>query len=67
MAEEKVKSGRGWRGDPEGHAVAGQKGGQTLVAKRGRKYMSALGQKGGLAVSADKNHMSAIGRKGGQK
>ena len=57
-------AGRGWHGDPEGHADAGRKGGQTV--SRNREHMAAIGRKGGQAVSKDRQHMAAIGRKGGQ-
>lgn len=57
-------SGRGWHGDPEGHAAAGRKGGQKVA--RDREHMAAIGRKGGEAVSRDRQHMAEIGRKGGQ-
>jgi len=56
--------GRGWHGDPEGHAAAGRKGGQKVA--RDRDHMAAIGRKGGEAVSRDRQHMADIGRKGGQ-
>lgn len=57
-------AGRGWHGDPEGHAEAGRKGGQTVSADK--THMAAIGRKGGEAVSKNRNHMAEIGRKGGQ-
>jgi len=39
--------GRGWHGDPEGHAAAGRKGGQTV--SRNRDHMAQIGRKGGHA------------------
>lgn len=57
-------AGRGWHGNPEGHAEAGRKGGQKVA--RDREHMSAIGRKGGEAVSRDREHMAAIGRKGGR-
>lgn len=57
-------SGRGWHGNPEGHAAAGRKGGQKVA--RDREHMAAIGRKGGEAVSRDRQHMAEIGRKGGQ-
>ena len=57
-------SGRGWHGDPDGHAEAGRKGGQKV--SRNREHMAAIGRKGGEAVSQDRRHMAEIGRKGGQ-
>ena len=56
--------GRGWHGNPEGHAAAGRKGGQKVA--RDRDHMAAIGRKGGEAVSRDRQHMADIGRKGGQ-
>ncbi len=56
--------GRGWHGDPEGHAAAGRKGGQKVA--RNKEHMAAIGRKGGEAVSRDRQHMADIGRKGGQ-
>ena len=56
--------GRGWHGNPEGHAEAGRKGGQKVA--RNREHMAAIGRKGGEAVSRDRQHMADIGRKGGQ-
>ncbi len=57
--------GRGWYGDPEGHAEAGRKGG-TSVSKN-RDHMRSLGRKGGEKVARDRDHMAAIGRLGGLK
>ena len=56
--------GRGWHGNPEGHAAAGRKGGQKVA--KDRDHMAAIGRKGGEAVSRDRQHMADIGRKGGQ-
>ncbi|HLV80848.1 MAG TPA: hypothetical protein VKT32_11230 [Chthonomonadaceae bacterium] len=56
--------GRGWHGDPEGHAAAGRKGGQKVASDR--EHMAQIGRKGGEAVSQDRRHMADIGRKGGQ-
>lgn len=57
-------SGRGWHGNPAGHAAAGRKGGQKV--SRNKEHMAAIGRKGGEAVSRDRSHMAEIGRKGGQ-
>ena len=56
--------GRGWHGDPEGHAAAGRKGGQKVASNR--EHMAEIGRRGGEAVSQDRRHMADIGRKGGQ-
>ena len=58
------QSGRGWHGDPEGHAAAGRKGGQKVSSNR--DHMAEIGRKGGEAVSRNRDHMAEIGRKGGQ-
>lgn len=62
--QHETSGGRGWHGDPEGHAAAGRKGGQKVA--RNREHMAAIGRKGGVAVSKDRQHMANIGRKGGQ-
>lgn len=56
--------GRGWHGNPEGHAEAGRKGGQSV--SQNRAHMAAIGRRGGQSVSQNRNHMAEIGRKGGQ-
>lgn len=61
---EDAAGGRGWHGNPEGHAEAGRKGGQKVA--KDRDHMAAIGRKGGEAVSRDRQHMAEIGRKGGQ-
>jgi general stress protein YciG len=57
--------GRGWFGDPEGHAKAGQKGGLKIAEDR--SHMAEIGRKGGQRVAQDRAHMAAIGRLGGLK
>ncbi len=57
-------NGRGWHGDPEGHASAGRKGGQKVSGNK--EHMANIGSKGGQAVSRDRQHMAEIGRKGGK-
>ncbi len=59
-----ASNGRGWHGNPEGHAEAGRKGGQTVA--QDREHMAKIGRRGGVAVSRDRQHMAQIGRKGGQ-
>ncbi|HEV2473557.1 MAG TPA: hypothetical protein VGS41_12865, partial [Chthonomonadales bacterium] len=61
---DRMTSGRGWHGNPEGHAEAGRKGGRKVA--RDRDHMAAIGRKGGEAVSRNREHMAEIGRKGGQ-
>ncbi|HLJ57856.1 MAG TPA: hypothetical protein VKT77_22655 [Chthonomonadaceae bacterium] len=56
--------GRGWHGDPAGHARAGSKGGKKVSADR--SHMADIGRKGGQRVSQNRQHMAEIGRRGGQ-
>ncbi len=63
-SDQDLNSGRGWHGDPDGHAAAGRKGGQKI--SRNREHMSEIGKKGGEAVSRNREHMAEIGRRGGQ-
>ena len=51
--------GRGWHGDPEGHANAGRKGGTKV--SRNRSHMAEIGRRGGAKVSQDRSHMAEIG------
>jgi len=58
--------GRGWHGDPEGHASAGRKGGAKVSLDRsphGRNKAAAAAPR----VSQDRTHMAEIGRRGGEK
>lgn len=61
-----TRDGRGWHGDPLGHAEAGRKGGEAV--SRNREHMAEIGRKGGEAVLGKygPRHMAEIGRKGGQ-
>lgn len=79
---EHLPRGRGWHGDPEGHANAGKKGGSKIaedrdhmaeIGKRGgskvaqnREYMAEIGRRGGVKVSQNREHMAKIGRIGGR-
>ena len=57
--------GRGWHGDPEGHAAAGRKGGRKV--SENRDHMAEIGRRGGAKVAQDRSHMAEIGRRGGAK
>ena len=57
--------GRGWHGNPEGHASAGRKGGAKV--SQDRAHMAEIGKKGGSRVAQNREHMAEIGRKGGAK
>ena len=63
MTREHV-SGRGWHGDPEGHAAAGRKGGRKV--SQDRNHMAEIGRRGGSKVAQDRQHMAEIGKKGGE-
>ncbi len=58
-------SGRGWHGNPEGHAAAGRKGGRKV--SQDRSHMAEIGRRGGAKVAQDRAHMAEIGRRGGAK
>jgi len=58
-------TGRGWHGDPAGHAAAGRKGGSKVSQNRG--HMAEIGRRGGTKVAQDRGHMAEIGRRGGAK
>ncbi len=59
------QSGRGWHGNPEGHAEAGRKGGRKV--SQNRDHMAEIGKRGGSKVAQDRQHMAEIGRRGGSK
>src|SRR5690348_8640382 len=50
--------GRGWHGDPEGHAAAGRKGGRKV--SQDRQHMAEIGRRGGSKVAQDRQHMAEI-------
>ena len=58
-------AGRGWHGNPDGHAAAGRKGGTTV--SRNRDHMAEIGRRGGSKVAQNREHMAEIGRRGGSK
>ena len=71
MADEKTQGqGRGWHGDPEGHARAGEKGGEKVARERGSEFYQEIGEKGGEAsptkFKAGDPRTREIARKGGE-
>jgi general stress protein YciG len=58
---ESVTCGRGWRGDSEGHRIAGLQGARATAE---RHDMAARGRIGGAAAAKDREHMAEIGRRG---
>lgn len=55
--------GRGWHGDPQGHADAGRKGG--LIVSKDREHMARIGRKGGQASGASASTRARRTRTGG--
>ena len=45
------------------NAENAQRGGRTLVTRRGREYMATIGRRGGQRTSQDRAHMQAIARR----
>lgn len=64
-----AKRTRGWHGDPNGHAKAGQKGGETTSKEHGPEFYRKIGKKGGQATAQahGASFYRKIGRKGGQR
>lgn len=66
----KTDSGRGWRGDSNGHALAGRKGGQATAKTHGERFYSTIGRKGGRMSPGnfknDPQRAREAGRRGGQ-
>ena len=65
MEMEHSPRGRGWHGNPEGHAEAGRKGGAKVA--QDRDHMAEIGRRGGRKVAQNRDHMAEIGRRGGTK
>lgn len=70
MPRSQSKNGRGWRGDPRGHAAAGRKGGITTARTHGESFYSEIGRKGGRVSPGnfknDPQRAREAGRRGGQ-
>lgn len=68
MAQDEKGKGKGWHGDPEGHAAAGRKGGEKV--SQNRQHMAEIGRKGGQVSGGNfaNNPQRAreAGRKGGE-
>ena len=62
--------GRGWHGDPDGHRLAGAKGGQATFEEMGAEFYSQIGRAGGAKSPGnfknDPKRASIAGRKGGK-
>lgn len=63
----KNDGGKGWHGDPEGHARAGRKGGEKVAAERGSEFFSEIGRKGGEASPGKFQKGSERARQAGRK
>lgn len=70
MKQKNNAQGRGWHGDPEGHARAGKEGGETVKEKYGPQFYREIGGKGGEASSGKFKkgdpRAKEAGRKGGE-
>jgi len=68
MDEKNKGQGRGWHGDPAGHAAAGRKGGEEV--SKDRQHMAEIGRKGGQQSGGnfahDRDKASEAGHKGGE-
>jgi len=64
-----LNSKKGWHGDREGHAKAGQAGGRKTAQTHGQAFYSQIGHRGGKMSSGNfKNNPERAreaGRKGG--
>ncbi len=64
--------GQGWYGDSEGHAKAGQKGGQKTAQTHDSEFFSEIGSKQGKEnnpgnfANRDKNDVQDAAKKGGE-
>lgn len=65
MADE--SDGRGWHGDPEGHAKAGKQGGDKVAAERGPEFFEGIGAEGGKASPGKFEKGSERAREAGRK
>lgn len=69
--KKKQEEGRGWHGDPEGHAEAGRKGGETTAEEYGSEFYQEIGSLGGRVSPGnfknDPDRASQAGKKGGQR
>ncbi|KKQ67000.1 MAG: Glucose starvation-inducible protein B [Candidatus Daviesbacteria bacterium GW2011_GWA2_38_24] len=65
------KKGRGWHGDPGGHAEAGRAGGKKTASTHDESFYSQIGRKGGQKSPGnfknDPERAREAGRRGGQK
>lgn len=58
MRGNKNGKGRGWFGDPEGHAQAGRLGGETTALTKGESFYQQIGRKGGQKRGRSKQKRS---------
>ena len=66
--ESSASKGRGWHGDPDGHRVAGSKGGLATLEEMGADFYSEIGKTGGKVSPGnfknDPKRASIAGQKG---
>lgn len=65
MAQDGKGKGKGWHGDPEGHAAAGRKGGEKV--SQNRQHMAEIGRKGGQVSGGNFANNPARAREAGRK
>lgn len=53
-----MSSARGWRGNPEGHSKAGEKGGNKTAKLYGKEFYRMIGKKGGKKKEVINNALS---------
>ena len=63
----KKDKGKGWHGDPEGHAKAGKKGGKITARTHGREFYEKIGRKGGKMSPGKFKEGSRRAREAGRK
>jgi uncharacterized protein len=70
--QDNQNKGQGWHGDSEGHAKAGQKGGQKTASTHDSEFYSEIGSKQGKEnnpgnfANRDKKDVQDAASKGGQ-
>lgn len=69
-ARKRMIRGKGWHGDPRGHAKAGRKGGQATAKTHGEDFYRKIGAKGGKVSPGNfrfnPRRAREAGRKGGR-
>jgi hypothetical protein len=66
-SKQRSSSGRGWHGDPTGHAKAGRKGGEATARNHNSKFYEEIGKRGGKVSSGSFQKGSERAREAGRK